>query len=177
MELDRDVHDLGVVPVVPIVNRPRLSRREGRSQFERVIGLTDAAARALTNAQLATEIMAIPQRYVLGASKGDFVDSDGKQLTAWESYFGAIWALANKDAKVGSFSAADLSNFKTIVGHYASLVAGVTGLPMRFLGQSTTNPPSAEVIRADESPLIRLASFPPGTGGRGAVYADRPPDH
>lgn len=165
-ELDRDAHDLGVVPVVPIVNRQRLSRREGRSQFQRVIGLTDAAARALTNAQLATEIMAIPQRYVLGASKGDFVDKDGKQLTAWESYFGAIWALANKEAKVGSFSAADLSNFSTIVNHYAALVSGVTGLPMRFLGQSTTNPPSAEGIRADESRLIKTCErFHRGTGG------------
>jgi hypothetical protein len=165
-EVDRDEHDLGVVPVVPIVNRQRLSRREGRSQFQRVIGLTDAAARALTNAQLATEIMAIPQRYVLGASKGDFVDSDGKQLTAWESYFGAIWALANKEAKVGSFSAADLSNFSNIVNHYAALVSGVTGLPMRFLGQSTTNPPSAEGIRADESRLIKTCErFHRGTGG------------
>ncbi|AXH89417.1 phage portal protein [Micromonospora aurantiaca] len=154
-ELDRDEHRLGVVPVVPLVNRPRLSKRDGRSQLDRVIHLTDAAARALTNAQLATEIMAIPQRYVLGASKGDFVDKDGKQLAAWEAYFGAIWALASKDAKVGQFTAADLSNFKTIVDHYASLVAGVTGLPMRYLGQSTTNPPSAEGIRADESRLIK----------------------
>jgi hypothetical protein len=154
-ELDRDEHLLGVVPVVPLVNRPRLSRREGRSQIQRVIGLTDAAARALTNAQLATEIMAIPQRYVLGASKGDFIDKDGQVLTTWEAYFGAIWALKNGDAKVGQFSAADLSNFKTIVDHYAALVSGVTGLPMRYLGQSTPNPPSAESIRADESRLIK----------------------
>jgi hypothetical protein len=154
-ELDRDEHLLGVVPVVPLVNRPRLSRREGRSQIQRVIGLTDAAARALTNAQLATEIMAIPQRYVLGASKGDFIDRDGQVLTTWEAYFGAIWALKNGDAKVGQFSAADLSNFKTIVDHYAALVSGVTGLPMRYLGQSTANPPSAEGIRADESRLIK----------------------
>jgi len=87
-------------------------------------------------------------------------------LTAWESYFGAIWALANKEAKVGAFSAADLSNFSTIVNHYAALVSGVTGLPMRFLGQSTTNPPSAEGIRADESRLIKTCErFHRGTGG------------
>jgi hypothetical protein len=154
-EVDRDPHALGVVPVVPLVNRPRLSRRGGRSALGRVIGLTDAAARALTNAQLATEVMAIPQRYVLGASKGDFVDKDGQVLTTWEAYFGAIWALKNGDAKVGQFTAADLSNFKTIVDHYASLVSGVTGLPMRYLGQLATNPPSAEGIRADESRLIK----------------------
>jgi hypothetical protein len=155
-EEDRDEHGLGVVPVVPLVNRPRTARREGQSEMHRVIGLTDAAARALTNAQLATEIMAIPQRYVLGASKGDFVDKEtGKALTTWEAYFGAIWALTNKDAKAGQFTAADLANFKTIIDHYATLVAGVTGLPMRYLGQNTANPPSADGIRADESRLIK----------------------
>lgn len=165
-EVDRDDHDLGVVPVVPLVNRPRLDRRSGRSAMQRVIGLTDAAARALTNAQVATEVMAIPQRYVLGASKGDFIDKDGKVLTTWEAYFGAIWALKNGDAKVGQFTAADLSNFKTIVDHYASLVAGVTGLPMRYLGQTTTNPPSAEGIRADESRLIKTCErFQKSAGG------------
>ena len=156
-EVDRDEHDLGVVPVVPIVNRARTAKRDGVSQMTRVIGLTDAAARALTNAQMATEIMAIPQRYVLGATKGDFVDADGNQLPAWEAYFGAIWALQNKDAKVGQFTAADLSNFETIVNHYATLVAGVTGLPMRYFGQNTANPPSADGIRADEARLIKTA--------------------
>ncbi|GIF08669.1 phage portal protein [Actinoplanes siamensis] len=167
VEVERDEHSLGVVPVVPLVNRPRLSRREGRSQMHRVISLTDAAARALTNAQVATEVMAIPQRWVVGASATDFKDPRTKeQLTTWESYFGAIWALANKDAKAGQFTAADLSNFKTIVDHYASLVAGVTGLPMRYLGQSTTNPPSAEGIRADESRLIKTCErFQRGAGG------------
>ena len=154
-EEDRDVHNLGVVPVVPLVNRPRTAHREGHSEMERVIPLADAAARALTNAQLATEVMAIPQRYVLGATKGDFVDKEGDVLSTWEAYFGAIWGLRDKDAKVGQFTAADLANFKTIVDHYASLVASVTGLPMRYLGQSTTNPPSAEGIRADESRLIK----------------------
>jgi hypothetical protein len=155
-EIDRDNHDMGVVPVVPLVNRPRLGHRGGRSQIHRVIQLTDAAARALTNAQLATEAMAIPQRWVVGASKGDFADPEtGKMLATWESYFGAIWALANKDAKLGQFSAADLSNFATIVNHYATQVAGLTGLPMRYLGQNTANPPSADGIRADESRLVK----------------------
>lgn len=166
VDVERDDHRLGVVPVVPLANRPRLGHREGRSQLERVIHLTDAAARALTNAQLATEVMAIPQRYVLGASKGDFVDKDGQVLTTWEAYFGAIWALKNGDAKVGQFTAADLSNFKTIVDHYASLVAGVTGLPMRYLGQMATNPPSAEGIRADESRLVKTCErFQRAAGG------------
>jgi hypothetical protein len=155
VEIDRDEHDLGVVPVVLLASRARLSHREGRSVFGRIMGLTDAAARALTNAQVATEALAVPQRYVVGAQPNDFKDKDGNVLPAWEVYFGAVWALKNPDAKVGSLTAADLNNFSGIVNHYAALVSGVTGLPMRYLGQATTNPPSAEGILADESRLIK----------------------
>jgi hypothetical protein len=43
------------------------------------------------------------------------------------------------------------------VDHYATLVAGVTGLPMRYLGSNTANPPSADAIRADEARLVKRA--------------------
>ena len=155
VEVERDEHDLGVVPVVPLVSRPRLAKRDGRSVFSRIIGLTDAAARALTNAQVATEALAVPQRWAAGLKPEDFRDKDGRVLTTWEAYLGAIWTSSNQDVKFGSFSAADLANFDKIVSLYAKLVSGVSGLPMRFLGQATTNPPSAEGILADESRIIK----------------------
>jgi hypothetical protein len=156
-ELDRDEHALGAVPVVPLVNRSRLKNRTGVSEMADVIDLTDAACRALTNAQVATEVLAVPQRYVLGAAPNDFVDVNGDPVPAWETYFGAVWALRNDQAKVGQFSAADLGNFERIINHYANLVSGVSGLPTRFYGQYTTNPPSEGSIIADESRLIMNA--------------------
>lgn len=155
-EVDRDEHDLGVVPVVPLTHREQLSQRDGRSAMTRIMGLTDAAARALTNAQVATEAHAVPQRHAAGLKPEDFKDpKTGETLATWEAYFGALWASANPDARFGSFAAADLANFSGIVNHYAQLVSGVTGLPMRYFGQATTNPPSAEGILADESRLIK----------------------
>jgi hypothetical protein len=88
-----------------------------------VMPLTDAAARALTNAQVATEVAAIPQRWVAGMSKGDFADQNGNPLPAWQAYFGAVWATEAADAKFGQFSAADLGNFTKIVDHYAQQVS------------------------------------------------------
>lgn len=159
-ELDRDEHNLGVVPIVPLLNRPRLRNRAvGVSEMADVITLTDAACRALTNAQVATEVLAVPQRYVIGASPKDFVDEQGNPVPAWETYFGAVWALVkDKDkAAVGQFSAADLGNFEKIVNHYANLVSGSSGLPTRFFGQYTTNPPSEGSLIADETRLITNA--------------------
>lgn len=157
VEVDRDDHGLGRVPVVPFLNRRRTARWDGVSEIQDAIGLTDAAARSLTNLQIAGETHSVPQKWVLGMTKGDFVDADGEPIPAWQSYFSAIWANQNKDAKVGQFDASNLSNFHETVNHYGQLIAGLYGLPMRYLGQNTANPPSADGIRADEARLVKRA--------------------
>jgi hypothetical protein len=155
-QFERDDHGAGMVMVEPMINNGRTHKRYGRSQMSRIISLTDAAARALTLAQVATEVMGIPQRTAAGLTQADFKDpKTGEALTQWEAYFGAVWATANPDAKFHQFTAADLQNFKTIVTMYAELVAGISGLPLRYLGQLATNPPSADGIRADEARLVR----------------------
>lgn len=162
-ELERDNHMLGSVPVVPLVNRNRATRRpgvsvlEGVSEMADIIPIADSASRALTGAQLLQETMIAPARGVLGATKGDFVDQDGNQLSAWQSYFGAVWALSNKDAKTFQFDAADMKNIETIVNVYARLASGVGSLPVEYYGLNTENPPSADGQRAGETRLIKNA--------------------
>lgn len=155
--VDRDDHNVGRVPVIPFFNRRRSGRWIGVSEQHDAIHLTDAAARSLTNLQIAGETHSVPQKWVLGMSKGDFVNPDGTAIPAWESYFSAIWANQNKDASVGQFTASDLKNFHDTVNHYAQLLAGLYGLPMRYMGQNTANPPSADGIRADEARLVKRA--------------------
>lgn len=158
VEEDRDEHELGRVPVVPLLGKQRTHDRYGVTSMLRLIGITDAAARALTNAQVATEVMALPQRWAAGLDPKDFKDPEtGENLTTWEAYFGAVWSSINKDANFGQFSAGDLGNFTKIVSHYAQNAAGVTGLPMRYFGQLSDNPPSGDGIRADESRMIKTA--------------------
>ena len=161
-EFDPDEHNLGVAPVVPLVNRSRATRTsratlEGVSEMFDVIPIADSASRALTNAQLATETVAVPQKYVLGMSKGDFVDADGNPLPVWQSYFGAVWANANAGASVGQLPSADLSNFEHVVDMYSRLASGVTGLPIEYFGLKTANAPTAEGQRAGDTRLIKKA--------------------
>lgn len=161
-ELEPDLHELGVVPVVPFVNRHRTTRLrnaviEGRSEMHAIIPIADSASRAITNTQLLQETLVAPARGVLGATKGDFVDGEGNPLTAWQSYFGAVWAMANKDAKTFQFDAADMKNIDTIVNMYARLASGVTHLPVEYFGLTTNNPPSAEGYRAGETRLVKTA--------------------
>lgn len=161
-ELEPDLHQLGAVPVVPFVNRHRTTRirgnvLEGASEMADVIPIADSASRAITNTQLLQETLVAPARGVLGATKGDFVDAQGKPLSAWETYFGAVWALASKDAKTFQFDAADMKNIETIVNMYARLASGVSHLPVEYFGLTTNNPPSAEGYRAGETRLVKTA--------------------
>jgi hypothetical protein len=161
-EFDPDEHNLGAVPISSMVNRNRASRKssaivEGISEMADIIPIADSASRALTNAQLAQETHAVPQRVVLGMTKGDFVDGNGAPLPVWESYFGAIWANQNPDAKVQQFDASDMKNFETMLNLYSRMASGVSGLSVEHFGVNTNNPPSADGQRAGETRLIKRA--------------------
>jgi hypothetical protein len=154
-EVDRDEHRLGRCPVVPLVNRARVSDRMGVSEMTDIIPLTDSVGRVLTNSQVAAEILAVPQRYAAGMTKADFTDPrTGEPVDTWKTYFGAFLMTANADAKFGQFDAANLGNFDTLINTYAHQAAAVTGLSTRHFGINSANPPSADAIRADEAGLI-----------------------
>ncbi|MFE2912828.1 phage portal protein [Kitasatospora indigofera] len=155
--LETDEHSLGVVAAVQLTNRARLGARCGVTEMRDVMGLTDAACRSLTNLQGAQELLAVPQRVVLGATEADFQDQDGNRVPAWEAYLGRFLALGDKDAKVTQFNAADLRNFTEVINQYARLVSSVTGLPPHYLGFTSDNPASADAIRSSEARLIKRA--------------------
>jgi Phage portal protein, SPP1 Gp6-like len=175
---DRDVHDMGVVPVVPSFRRKRTRvpthrRLQGTSAMADVIPITDAAARNLTNAQVAQETHAVPQRGVLGATKGDFMDANGNQLTAWEAYFGAVWAMANPNAKTFQFDASSMENFERMTTMYARLASGVTSLPPNYFGLAADDAASADAIRSREARLVKNAETDQVVLGNGDAQALR----
>lgn len=155
-DVDRIEHDFGLVPVTRLANNGRLKRRDGRGDIEDIITLTDAAARSLTNLQVASETHAVPQRGIIGATKGDFIDAaTNKPMATWETYFGAFNALENDKAKIFQFSASDLRNFHDTVKLYAEMISGMTGLPAHYLGLGAQQPPSAEAIKSVEARLVK----------------------
>jgi hypothetical protein len=59
-------HDLGEVPVVPFVNRPRLSRPFGESELADVIPLADAVNKLATDMMVTSEFSASKRRWATG---------------------------------------------------------------------------------------------------------------
>lgn len=165
-EIDRDEHNLGVPPLVPLVNRPRLrqDRRTstgthrfhlGHSELSPIIPLSDAANKLATDMMVAGEFVAIPLRGFFGVQPGDFEDEHGNKLTALQAILGRLLTLARPDGKEFEFAAARLDNFHQSINALAHLVAAVAGLPPHYLGLTTTNPASADAIRSAESRLVK----------------------
>lgn len=159
---DPDDHNLGIVPVVPMLNRGRPTQRryayaEGVSEMNDVIPIAESASRAITNAQLAQETHAVPHRVLLGATKADFVNPDGSPTGAFQAYMSSLTALANPNGKAYQFDATDLSNFANVVDMYAGQAASVSHMPVEYFGLHTQNPPSADGQRAGETRLIKKA--------------------
>lgn len=170
-EENRDEHNLGVVPVVPLVNRPRLRAARyspttralrvqyGRSELASVLPLSDAANKLATDMMVAAEFVAIPLRGLFGIGPDDLVDQDGNRLTALQAIMGRLLTIPDADegAKHFEFASAQLTNFHGSINQLAKLVASISGLPPDYMGLTTDNPPSAESRLAGEIRLINRA--------------------
>ena len=156
VEWFNDTHGLGVVPVVPLPNRTRLSDLYGTSEITPELrSMTDAAGRILMLMQATAELMGVPQRLIFGIKPEDIgVDPETGQ-TLFDAYMARILAFEDPDGKIQQFSAAELANFTNALDQIAKQVAAYTGLPPQYLSTASDNPASAEAIRAAESRLIK----------------------
>ena len=156
LEIDRDAHRMGKVPVFMHLNRRMSGQWVGRSAITNQIrSVVNAACRNLTNMQFAVESHGIPRIWMVGVARGDFVRKDGTPMPQWEAYYNAIHTLANKDAKIGQLTASDLKNFETAREVYAKEMHMATGFPASYFGLTSVNPAAEGAIRAEESRLIR----------------------
>lgn len=157
--LDRDEHNLGVVPIVPMVNRSRLADWRGRSELDPILPLAHAANKLATDMMVAAEFIAVPLRGIFGVGPADFEDEQGQKISPMQALMGRLLVISDdeKVAREFEFASAQLSNFHSSIDQLARLVASLSGLPPHFLGLATDNPPSADAIRSAEIRLVKRA--------------------
>ncbi|OQQ12966.1 phage capsid protein [Streptomyces sp. M41(2017)] len=160
--VDRDMHGLGVVPVVRLANRQRTADRVGKSEITpEVMSITDAACRRLMGMEVAAEFYGAPQRYILGASESAFQDAEGNAKSAWETYIGRVLALERDEdgaiPTVGQFAAHDPSGMTKFIDLYARIMASQMSVAPHVLGYSSDNPASADAIRFADNRQVKKA--------------------
>lgn len=165
VEVER--HQWGV-PAEPLPYKPRLERPFGSSRITReVMALQDQATRAVIRLEAHSDIYAIPDLWVLGASESIFKHQDGRLKKAWELVMGRIKGVPDDpDADDPSLARVDVKQFPAAspephlatLNAIAKLFARATSLPDSALAiTDMANPTSAEAYDASQYELIAEA--------------------
>lgn len=153
---------LKVVPVVPLVNMPRLSPgQRGTSEIAAVIPLQDALNKTVFDQLIAQEFVAYPQRYMIGVSMPS--DSEGDAEPPFKAGVDRLWIIETEEGAtinpvLGQFPSADLRPYVDAVDQFVAHIAAITKTPKHYLvdpGGGTNL--SGETIKALEAGLVSKA--------------------
>lgn len=146
---------LGVVPVVPLCNRPRLLSA-GHSEIAKVIPVQNAVNKLVADMLVASEFGAFRQRWVTGME----IPTDPETNQPVEPFRIAVDRLlmgmpepGGPDIHFGEFSETNLANFVTAIEMLVQHIASQTRTPPHYFylrGQF----PSGEAIKSAETGLV-----------------------
>jgi hypothetical protein len=148
----------GVVPMVPLVNRPRLAHGTrgpiwAQSEVTAVLPVQDAVNKLVADMLVASEYTAMPQRYMLGLDELPRNEA-GQEVNPYTPDK-KVW-LGEGDAskmKVGEFQAGDLGNYVKAIEMLINHIASITRTPPHYLSPSADRL-SGESIKAAETGLV-----------------------
>ena len=157
--------------LVPVIYRPDATRAFGHSRISRAcMSITDAAMRTLLRTDIASEFYSYPQRYVVG------MNADAESgFDKWRAAMSAFMRIDKDEDRerptVGQFQQQSMTPFADQVRMLGGLFAGETGLTLDDLGMPSTNPSSAEAIKASHEQLRLTARKAQRTFGTGFINA------
>jgi SPP1 Gp6-like portal protein len=151
---------LGVVPVVPLINRPRLLPRrlaelEGQSEIRQVIPVQDAVNKLLLDMLVASEFGAFRQRWVVGLDIPRNPETD-EPIEPFKAAVDRLWMSENPETKFGEFGATDLTPYVKSVEMLVQHIASQTRTPPHYFYLSGQFP-SGESIKSAETGLVAKA--------------------
>lgn len=161
---------LGVVPIVPLRNRPRLLC-EGVSEIAPASPTQDRINGQLFLRCLAGYFGAHRQRWAVGLTIHED-ETTGKPVEPFDAAVDKLWQADDKEVKFGEFSQTDLGGYIKAIEQDVLHIAVTTRTPRHYLieqGQS----PSGDAIRSAESGLIRKVVRKSRTFGEGLEEAMR----
>lgn len=152
------VNPLGLVPMVPLQNRPRLtlSKRAGvlaQSEIAEVLPVQDAVNKLVADMMVAAEYVAYPQRWATGVTvERDPATNEVVSPPGWRATMQA-WLDENPATKFGTFETAELGNYVQAIEMLVQHIASITRTPPHYLNASADRL-SGESIKAAETGLV-----------------------
>lgn len=155
---------LGVVPVVPFVNRPRLLLPDGESELHNVLSLQDAVNKLTADLLVASEYGAFRQRWATGLDVPTDQDATlpdgtpnpnyGKPVEPFSVAVDRLWWSENPETRFGDFSETNLGGYVSAIELMVQHVASQTRTPPHYFYLGGGQPPSGESIKSAETGLV-----------------------
>lgn len=151
----------GVVPLVPLLNRPRL-RGEGVSEIDPVMSNQDAINKYRADALVAAEFAAFRQRWATGLEIPTDPDT-GEPVEPFKAAVDRLWVVPPPDSEdpnppkveFGEFEATDLQPYQTMIESEVGAMSSIARMPYHYLlGQPSAVPPSGESLKSSEAGLV-----------------------
>lgn len=163
-QVERTEHVYGV-PAEVLPYKPAPKRPFGQSRITKpIMGLQDAAVRALIRREGHMDVFSYPELWMLGADESVFKNADGTQKTMWEIRLGRIKGIPDDDeaetprADVKQFPASSPEPHWKDINGLAKMFAREASLPDSAVAISDiSNPTSAESYDASQYELIAEA--------------------
>ena len=155
--LESESFDSAYCALVPIIYKPDAKRPFGHSRISRAcMDHANSAMRTVKRMEISAEFYSFPQKYAVGLSP------DAEDLDPWKAAMSAMLSFTKDEdgnsPQVGQFQTGSMSPHVEELKATASLFAGETGLTLDDLGFVTSNPSSAEAIKAGHESLRLIAT-------------------
>lgn len=146
---------LGVVPVIPLVNRARLLDPDGESELEDAAPIVDAINKLATDLMVSAEFHAMPRRWGTGVELAE--DASGVPVNPFSTVAGRTWLTEDTEAKFGQFDEASLDGYIHAIELLTQQLSSITAVPPHYLNILKGQLTSAESIRSAEASLVTKA--------------------
>lgn len=154
-------HPAGRPLMEPLVYDSDTDYPLGHSRITRaVMNITDRAVQEAARMDLASELSACPQKYLLGGYKED-MEAVKATKTNWEMYIGSImWLTKDKDGEkldFGQLSQPNMDQHIKIRDSLAAELSSETDIPVEMLGVPSTTYTSTNSAEAAMESLVAAA--------------------
>lgn len=147
-----DANEIGVVPVVPFINRPDVSRM-GFGEFEDLIDIQDRMNLAMLDRLVISKMQAYRQRWAKGVSD---TDENGNPQDQFTPGVDLLWSVEDENASFGDFEQADLSGVLAAIDSDINHMAAISRTPPHYLIGKVVNA-SGDALKAAETGLASKA--------------------
>ena len=143
--------------LVPIIYKPDAKRPFGHSRISRFcMDVARSAMRTVKRSEIAAEFYSFPQKWATGLAQ------DAEVLDTWKATMSTMLTFTKDEdgdsPTLGQFQQQSMAPHLEQLKAFASMFAGETGLTLDDLGFATSNPSSAEAIKAAHENLRLAAS-------------------